>query len=79
MEFFICPCNKKGTIFIDGEELGANKDTDGKLIPYMCNTGLHEISLVCYDGKHCENSPQKVVIEATNPIEPQKVIFKCAR
>jgi hypothetical protein len=78
MEFFVCPCNGKGMVFIDGVSFGANKDAAGDLVPFECNTGLHLISLVCLDGKHCVEPPQKVVIQDTNPIDPQKVSFTCA-
>ena len=77
MEFFTCPCPGKGTVILDGNEQGSNRDEDGGLRVFQCGRGLHRIALECTDGKRCSNSPQEVMISDTNPISTQEVPFQC--
>lgn len=77
MEFFRCPCPVTGTIFLDGKNLGDNRDKSGKLWTKQCNAGLHTITLQCPAGKTC--SPKQVTLEIadTDPISPLEVPFTC--
>lgn len=77
MEFFICPCPGKGTVILNGNAQGPNKD-NGVNQPMQCGAGLHRVALDCLVGKTCAESSQEVVIAKTNPILPQEVPFTCA-
>lgn len=78
MEFFACPCPGKGTVILDGNAQGPNKDQDGANRTLQCGTGLHQVALDCLVGKACANASQEVAISGTNPILPQEVPFQCA-
>lgn len=78
MEFFICSCPEKGTVVLDGNIQGPNKDQNGVTRTLQCGAGLHRIALTCLVGKTCRLSPQEVLISDTNPILPQEVAFQCA-
>ena len=76
MEFFKIICPGKGNVFIDGIFQGESMDgTDPKI--FQCNTGVHDISMDCLDGKICGEPSQRIRIEHTNPIFPMEVIFTC--
>ncbi len=77
IEFFVCPCPDRGSIFIDGKNQGFNKDEAGNLLPKQCNTGLHKINLKCPYGKKCLPAEIEVEIKDTDPISPMEVQFKC--
>jgi len=75
VEFFRCPCPRKGNVILDGIDLGPNKDVFGNLLTKQCNTGLHIIALRCLNGSTCP--PQQVEIRDTDPISPLEVAFQC--
>jgi len=77
MEFFQCPCPKRGNVILDGNDQGPNKDDEGQLLPKKCNAGLHTIALRCSDGKQCSPQFVKVEIKDTDPISPMEVSFQC--
>lgn len=78
MEFFSCPCPLKGTVILDGNEQGPNKDQDGSVRTLQCGPGLHRLSLACLVGRTCTQAFQEVEISGTNPILPMEVPFQCA-
>jgi hypothetical protein len=75
MEFFQCPCQKRGNVILDGTNLGPNKNDAGNLLTKQCGRGLHNIYLQCIDGTECP--PQLVEIKDTDPISPMEVVFQC--
>jgi hypothetical protein len=77
MEFFVCPCSVTGSVILDGNDQGTNKDGAGRLLTKMCNKGLHAISLQCPSGQTCFPPLVSTVIENTDPISPLEVPFQC--
>ena len=77
MEFFKCPCPGEGTVMIDGDPQGSNRDEEGEFDILQCNRGHHTVELQCKEGRVCANSPQDVVIKRTNPIKPKEIEFQC--
>lgn len=77
MEFFVCPCPATGTVSLNGQDQGPNRDRYGKLLTKQCNVGLHSVSLRCAAGRSCTPPQVTVVIEDTDPISPQEVAFQC--
>ncbi len=73
MEFFNCPCDEKGNVILDGNDLGPNQDAAGNLLTKQCNAGLHRITLRGPDGRTFP--PKEMDIKNTNPISPMEVPF----
>lgn len=77
MEFFTVPCPGRGKVSINGSYHGENKD-GSDLHTFLCVEGLHDITLVCLAGKHCQEPLQRALIADTNLIMPLEVPFECA-
>ncbi len=77
MEFFRCPCPKRGNVILDGSDQGPNKDEGGNLLTKQCNAGLHKIALKCPGGTKCLPVQVEIEIKDTDPILPMEVPFKC--
>ena len=77
MEFFVCPCPESGSVILDGNDQGPNKDKSGNVLTKQCNAGLHTIALQCVAGKPCLPPQITIVIENTDPISPMEVSFRC--
>jgi len=78
IEFFVCPCPDRGSVFLNGIDQGPNKDDAGNLLTKQCNTGLQKIALQCPHGKKCVPTETEIEIKNTDPISPMEVPFKCA-
>ncbi len=77
MDFFCCPCPVKGTVILDGNEQGPNKDESGDDRTLQCGSGKHRIALNCLVGRTCKQESQLVNVSGTNPILPLEVSFQC--
>ncbi|MGA3086758.1 MAG: hypothetical protein ABSE95_18560 [Thermodesulfobacteriota bacterium] len=77
MEFFQCPCPKKGRVILDGSSQGFNRDNSGNMITKKCNPGLHTIALRCTSKKKCLPEQVQIEIKDTDPISPMEVSFRC--
>ena len=77
MEFFRCPCPKRGSVILNGSDLGSNMDATGKLLTKVCGQGLQRISLQFPDGKQCIPPQIEIEIKNTDPISPMEVPFQC--
>ncbi len=76
MEFFKVTCPGSANVLIDGIFQGETMDGADPRV-FQCNTGMHDITLECLDGKQCLEPVKRVQIKNTNPILPMEVTFSC--
>jgi hypothetical protein len=67
MEFFVCPCTATGSVVLDGNDQGPNRDDTGTLLTKVCGEGKHTVSLKFGDGKFCFPAQADVEITGTDP------------
>lgn len=76
MEFFTVSCLRRGSVSVDGQYQGENKNGE-TLQVFQCNAGRHDISLQCRLGQRCLEMTQRVMISGTNAIVPMVIRFFC--